>query len=82
MQSDADGIATFMAITMRDAVVVVVRWGSGGRRDAKLTDITPPWRPVDGVAIPYDGIDKIVEAADSSPDHVYTCARVPSLSWM
>ena len=41
-------------------------------------DITPNWRPVDCIVVPYEGIDKEDQAAESNPYHVKAHPSVPS----
>jgi len=40
-------------------------------------DVAPDWRPVDGISIPHDRVDELVEAGETSPHHVETSARIP-----
>ena len=52
-----------------------VKWALNGNE--KRTNITPGRRPIHDVALPYNGVDKHVEAPKASPEHVKASARVP-----
>lgn len=45
----------------------------------RLTYFTPGWSKVHCITMPYNRIDEKVEASDSYPEHVETCARIPCL---
>ncbi len=41
-------------------------------------DVTPNWRPVDRVLMPYDGVDEKDEATEASPHHKQAHPNSPS----
>lgn len=44
----------------------------------QLTDITPDRRPINGISVPDDRVNKENQTHHTSPSHVETCSRVPS----
>ena len=69
MHKDAAGMPTDAPTMIRDAVTAI-RGHERTTSFSALTDITPNRRPVDGIVVPNDRIDELVEAGDCCPYHV------------
>jgi len=77
MHSDAAGMATetptVILVAAHDSQILQLEWRN------ELTNVTPDWRPVNGILVPNDRVDEKVQAAESGPYHKETCPRVPGL---
>ena len=78
MQSEDAGMATAMATMMRDAILWL---GKCAIRECitELTDVAPNGRTVDGIGVPYNSVDAVVEASERGPNHEEARPRIPCL---
>lgn len=43
----------------------------------ELTNITPCWRPIHCIAVPDNGVYKLVKASHCRPNHIEGCPDIP-----
>ena len=77
MQRPQAGHATPVAIWMRIARSRDHKRLESSEEVPGRTDVTPHRRSVDGVPIPYDGVDKEYKASKCSPSGVHARSDIP-----